>query len=73
MPPSDAVSEPTVPDERYNPFTGRRIVPGVDDATPALAQLGLEPPRFCPYCRRRMVVQVVPRGWSARCARHGEL
>lgn len=33
----------------------------------------LEPPRFCPYCRRRMVVQVVPRGWSARCARHGEL
>ncbi|MGZ4615064.1 MAG: biotin synthase auxiliary protein BsaP [Actinomycetes bacterium] len=26
----------------------------------------LEPPRYCADCRRRMVVQVVPRGWSAR-------
>jgi hypothetical protein len=33
----------------------------------------LEPPRFCPRCRRRMVVQVVPRGWTARCVAHGEL
>ncbi|MDQ3166409.1 MAG: hypothetical protein M3Q17_09700 [Actinomycetota bacterium] len=32
----------------------------------------LEPPRYCAECRRRMVVQVVPRGWSARCSRHGE-
>ncbi|MGH8867372.1 MAG: adenosylmethionine--8-amino-7-oxononanoate transaminase [Actinomycetes bacterium] len=32
---------------------------------------GLEPPRFCPHCRRRMVVQVVPRGWTARCSEHG--
>ena len=31
----------------------------------------LEPPRYCPRCRRRMVVQVTPRGWSARCAAHG--
>lgn len=35
--------------------------------------LRLEPPRFCVACRRRMVVQVVPRGWSARCVEHGEL
>jgi hypothetical protein len=33
----------------------------------------LEPPRYCPRCRRRMVVQVVPRGWVARCAEHGEI
>ena len=25
----------------------------------------LEPPRYCPQCRRRMVVQVTPVGWSA--------
>jgi hypothetical protein len=32
----------------------------------------LEPPRFCPDCARRMVVQVTPTGWTARCSRHGE-
>lgn len=31
----------------------------------------LEPPRWCSYCRRRLVVQVVPTGWSARCPQHG--
>lgn len=31
----------------------------------------LEPPRFCTRCRRRMVVQVHPTGWSARCVEHG--
>jgi len=33
----------------------------------------LEPPRFCRACRRRMVVQVTPTGWTARCSRHGEV
>ncbi|MFY9916123.1 MAG: hypothetical protein WAK18_15745 [Nocardioidaceae bacterium] len=33
----------------------------------------LEPPRYCPWCRRRLIVQVVPRGWTARCSEHGEL
>lgn len=33
----------------------------------------LDPPRYCAQCRRRMVVQVVPTGWSARCVEHGEL
>jgi hypothetical protein len=33
----------------------------------------LEPPRYCVACRRRMVVQVIPTGWSARCSRHGEV
>jgi DNA-directed RNA polymerase subunit RPC12/RpoP len=32
----------------------------------------LEPPRYCPYCARRMVVQVDPLGWRAECSRHGE-
>ncbi|HCK79811.1 MAG TPA: hypothetical protein DHW34_07340 [Actinobacteria bacterium] len=31
----------------------------------------LEPPRYCPQCRRRMVVQVLPAGWSATCSQHG--
>jgi ribosomal protein S18 acetylase RimI-like enzyme len=31
----------------------------------------LEPPRYCGQCRRRMVVQVHPTGWSARCVEHG--
>jgi hypothetical protein len=31
----------------------------------------LEPPRFCPACRRRMKVQVVPTGWTAACIEHG--
>jgi predicted N-acetyltransferase YhbS len=33
----------------------------------------LEPPRWCARCRRRMVVQVTPTGWTARCIEHGEL
>jgi hypothetical protein len=33
----------------------------------------LEPPRYCGQCRRRMVVQVTPTGWSARCVEHGQL
>jgi hypothetical protein len=36
-------------------------------------RLRMEPPRFCAQCRRRMVVQVTPGGWSARCVEHGEL
>lgn len=39
--------------------------PGVSHPDP------LDPPRFCTRCRRRMVVQVHPTGWSARCVEHG--
>lgn len=35
------------------------------------ARRALEPPRYCPRCRRRMVVQVTPTGWTARCVEHG--
>lgn len=33
--------------------------------------LALEPPRYCAQCRRRMVVQVTPRGYTATCSAHG--
>ena len=36
-----------------------------------LTRLALEPPRYCTRCRRRMVVQVHPTGWTARCVEHG--
>jgi hypothetical protein len=53
----------------FNVYTGERDGTSI----PAAAQLGLEPPRFCSDCGRRMIVQVRPDGWSAKCSRHGEL
>ncbi|MFB9322898.1 biotin synthase auxiliary protein BsaP [Cryptosporangium minutisporangium] len=44
---------------------------GGGDHAGCVRALALEPPRYCPACRRRMVVQVTPVGWSARCSRHG--
>lgn len=54
---------------KFNVFTGEPE----GGSTPAAAQLGLEPPRFCSDCGRRMIVQVRPDGWSAKCSRHGEM
>ena len=54
---------------KFNVYTGEPAA----TAVPAAARLGLEPPRFCAECGRRMVVQVRPDGWSATCSRHGEL
>jgi hypothetical protein len=42
----------------------------VDHETCAAAR-DLEPPRYCGRCARRLVVQVTPSGWSARCSEHG--
>lgn len=57
------------PEPKFNVFTGK---PVAEDAPVfAAALLGLEPPRFCAYCARRMIVQVSPDGWTARCSRHG--
>jgi hypothetical protein len=50
---------------------GRAAVEGEHAA--CAARRALEPPRYCAHCRRRMVVQVLPRGWSARCVEHGTL
>ncbi|HEX4391337.1 MAG TPA: hypothetical protein VH084_07310 [Mycobacterium sp.] len=54
---------------RYNVYTGD----AAGGALPAAAQRGLEPPRFCAECGRRMVVQVRPDGWWAKCSRHGRV
>lgn len=55
----------------YNPYTGKLVEAGVADNVPTAAALGLEPPRYCEQCGRRMVVQVSPDGWWAKCSRHG--
>ncbi len=53
----------------YNPYTGE-----LDGATvPTAAALGLEPPRYCAECGRRMIVQIAPDGWWAKCSRHGTI
>ena len=44
--------------------------PGTHEA--CVAVRALEPPRYCAHCGRRMVVQVTPGGWTARCVEHGE-
>ncbi|HKS49008.1 MAG TPA: hypothetical protein VJT49_28650 [Amycolatopsis sp.] len=56
---------------RFCVHCGRLVDGGAheDCRTPRTA---LEPPRFCPECARRLVVQVTPLGWIARCSRHGE-
>jgi hypothetical protein len=55
----------------YCVYTGLRRDGPADTAAPTAAQLGLEPPRFCAECGRRMIVQVRPDGWRATCSRHG--
>ncbi|MBC7372792.1 MAG: GNAT family N-acetyltransferase [Frankiales bacterium] len=44
-----------------------------DGHEPCRRAATLDPPRFCGHCRRRMVVQVLPTGWTARCSEHGLL
>jgi hypothetical protein len=51
-------------------YCGRCGEPGTHEACERA--LALEPPRSCAVCRRRMVVQIVPAGWRARCSEHGE-
>ncbi|MGV0625851.1 biotin synthase auxiliary protein BsaP [Mycolicibacter minnesotensis] len=55
----------------YNVYTGVQSDDPSGASLPTAAQLGLEPPRFCASCGRRMMVQVRPDGWWAKCARHG--
>lgn len=55
----------------YNVYTGVEVNAATGSVVPTAAQLGLEPPRFCAECGRRMIVQVRPDGWWAKCSRHG--
>jgi hypothetical protein len=57
----------------YNVYTGASVDDAAGLTVPTAAQLGLEPPRFCAECGRRMVVQVRPDGWWAKCSRHGRV
>ena len=52
---------------KFNVYTGEPA--GTD--VPTAARRGLEPPRYCAECGRRMTVQVRPDGWWAKCSRHG--
>ena len=60
-----------VSDETYCGHCGNAL--GEGDHRVCAQRLGLEPPRFCTRCRRRMKVQVTPRGWTAECVEHGVL
>ncbi|MDG4668850.1 hypothetical protein [Mycobacterium sp. 236(2023)] len=55
----------------FNVYTGAASTELAGSSIPTAAQLGLEPPRFCAACGRRMIVQVRPDGWWAKCSRHG--
>ena len=62
----------------YDVYTGEPVGDSdtgspVGDGVPLAARLGLEPPRYCAECGRRMVVQVRPDGWWAQCSRHGRV
>ncbi|MFJ1763930.1 hypothetical protein ACIOD2_26695 [Amycolatopsis sp. NPDC088138] len=45
---------------------------GADHPACRIPGQDLQPPRFCGHCARRLVVQVTPLGWTARCSRHGD-
>lgn len=71
------------PDRDWSPLPGLELLTyaltltvcahcGEPGAHPGCAAaLKLEPPRYCTWCGRRMVVQVHPTGWSAKCVEHG--
>ena len=68
-----AATEPVTPGAFCGHCGGERA-PGVEAGHERCDRAAaLEPPRYCPHCRRRMVVQVTPTGWRARCSRHGEV
>jgi NADH pyrophosphatase NudC (nudix superfamily) len=58
---------------KFNVYTGEPEQGSASTVVSAAVRLGLEPPRYCAECGRRMIVQVRPDGWAATCSRHGEL
>lgn len=57
----------------YDPHTGEPLLDGPSPHRSPSARAGLEAPRYCPECGRRMVVRINPTDWVATCSRHGEL
>lgn len=68
---ADAVLRARPPD--FCPNTGQATGAGPAPERSPAARAGLEVPRYCQVCGRRLVVQVRPDGWRAGCSRHGEL
>ena len=54
------------------PFCGHCGEPAPSAHPVCVERLRLEPPRYCAQCRRRLIVQVLPTGYTARCSAHGE-
>jgi hypothetical protein len=46
---------------------------GLDHSRCRARRAATDPPRFCTGCGRKLVVQVLPLGWTARCVRCGPL
>ncbi|WP_132880113.1 hypothetical protein [Tamaricihabitans halophyticus] len=67
---SDEAAEPREA-AAFCSWCGKSAVEGGHD-TCRMRLTAIDPPRYCPRCARRMVVQVTPAGWTARCSRHGE-
>ncbi|MCS4535519.1 hypothetical protein [Corynebacterium sp. HS2168-gen11] len=57
----------------FHPNTGQNLSEYAEIKLSPSARAGLEAPRFCQLCGRRMVVQVRPDGWEAKCSRHGSV
>jgi hypothetical protein len=60
-------------DQVYCGFCGQELKEHDVARCVGARRASIEPPRYCAHCARRMVVQVTPTGWSARCSRHGEV
>ena len=68
---ASGAAAPEEPQAAYCDHCGEPLAAA--DHAACRAHRELEPPRYCSFCRRRMVVQVVPKGWTARCSEHGLL
>jgi len=71
--PARTIASAPAPNPAEVPFCGHCGEPAPTPHPACVARLGLEPPRYCPQCRRRLIVQVLPTGYRARCSAHGEL
>lgn len=67
------MSTPTLTPGIYHPNTGQLIEEGTQIRLSPSAAAGLEAPRYCTICGRRMVVKIRPDGWTATCSRHGSI
>jgi hypothetical protein len=61
-----------VPEPPFCDGCGRPLAEGDHDRC-RRRRAATDPPRFCVACGRKLVVQVLPTGWTARCVRCGPL